>query len=89
MSCVHHRACRWEGSLGAVDGPLVGVIMGSDSDLPVMQGAVDVLAEFESPARPGWPPRTAPDMMMDAATAVARACGSSSPAPAGPRTCRA
>jgi 5-(carboxyamino)imidazole ribonucleotide mutase len=26
--------------------PLVGVIMGSDSDLPVMQGAVDVLAEF-------------------------------------------
>jgi len=29
-----------------VDGPLVGVIMGSDSDLPVMQGAVDVLGEF-------------------------------------------
>jgi 5-(carboxyamino)imidazole ribonucleotide mutase len=27
--------------------PLVGVIMGSDSDLPVMQGAIDVLAEFE------------------------------------------
>jgi 5-(carboxyamino)imidazole ribonucleotide mutase len=27
--------------------PLVGVIMGSDSDLPVMQGAVDVLAEFD------------------------------------------
>ena len=26
--------------------PLVAVIMGSDSDLPVMQGAVDVLAEF-------------------------------------------
>jgi 5-(carboxyamino)imidazole ribonucleotide mutase len=26
--------------------PLVGVIMGSDSDLPVMQGAIDVLAEF-------------------------------------------
>jgi len=26
--------------------PLVGVIMGSDSDLPVMQGAVDVLTEF-------------------------------------------
>src|SRR4029077_19748268 len=26
--------------------PLVGVIMGSDSDLPVMQGAVDVLLEF-------------------------------------------
>ena len=26
--------------------PLVGVIMGSDSDLPVMQGAVDILEEF-------------------------------------------
>ena len=26
--------------------PLVGVIMGSDSDLPVMQAAVDVLADF-------------------------------------------
>ena len=26
--------------------PLVGVIMGSDSDLPVMQGAVDALTEF-------------------------------------------
>ena len=25
---------------------LVGVIMGSDSDLPVMQGAIDVLTEF-------------------------------------------
>jgi 5-(carboxyamino)imidazole ribonucleotide mutase len=29
--------------------PLVGVIMGSDSDLPVMQGAVDVLIEFGVP----------------------------------------
>src|SRR3954463_15547172 len=27
--------------------PLVGVIMGSDSDLPVMQAAVDVLREFD------------------------------------------
>ena len=27
--------------------PLVGVIMGSDSDLAVMQGAVDVLREFD------------------------------------------
>jgi 5-(carboxyamino)imidazole ribonucleotide mutase len=26
--------------------PLVGVIMGSDSDLPTMQGAIDVLTEF-------------------------------------------
>ncbi len=29
--------------------PLVGVIMGSDSDLDVMQGAVDVLVEFDVP----------------------------------------
>jgi 5-(carboxyamino)imidazole ribonucleotide mutase len=29
-----------------VGGPLVGVIMGSDSDLRVMQGAIDVLEEF-------------------------------------------
>jgi 5-(carboxyamino)imidazole ribonucleotide mutase len=29
--------------------PLVGIIMGSDSDLPVMQGAVDILKEFGIP----------------------------------------
>lgn len=29
--------------------PVVGVIMGSDSDLPVMQAAVAALAEFEIP----------------------------------------
>lgn len=29
---------------------LVGIIMGSDSDLPVMQAAADVLAEFGVPA---------------------------------------
>lgn len=29
--------------------PLVGIIMGSDSDLPVMQGAADVLKEFGVP----------------------------------------
>ena len=31
------------------DLPLVGVIMGSDSDLPIMQGAVDVLGQFDVP----------------------------------------
>ncbi|MGD8780346.1 MAG: 5-(carboxyamino)imidazole ribonucleotide mutase [Ignavibacteria bacterium] len=31
------------------DKPLVGIIMGSDSDLPIMQKAVDVLKEFEIP----------------------------------------
>jgi 5-(carboxyamino)imidazole ribonucleotide mutase len=29
--------------------PLVGIIMGSDSDLPVMKGAADILKEFEIP----------------------------------------
>jgi 5-(carboxyamino)imidazole ribonucleotide mutase len=29
--------------------PLVGIIMGSDSDLPVIQAAADVLKEFEIP----------------------------------------
>ena len=29
--------------------PLVGVIMGSDSDLPVMQAAIDVLVDFGVP----------------------------------------
>ena len=29
--------------------PRVGVIMGSDSDLPTMQGAIDVLADFGVP----------------------------------------
>jgi 5-(carboxyamino)imidazole ribonucleotide mutase len=32
-----------------VETPLVGVIMGSDSDLTVMKPAVDVLVEFEVP----------------------------------------
>jgi 5-(carboxyamino)imidazole ribonucleotide mutase len=29
--------------------PVVGIIMGSDSDLPVMQGAADMLREFDVP----------------------------------------
>ncbi len=29
--------------------PLVGVVMGSDSDLPTMQAAIDALAEFDVP----------------------------------------
>jgi len=46
--------------------PLVGVIMGSDSDLPVMQAAVDVLREFEIPyeVRIVSAHRT-PDVMME------------------------
>jgi len=30
--------------------PLVGVVMGSDSDLPTMQAALDVLKEFDVPS---------------------------------------
>jgi 5-(carboxyamino)imidazole ribonucleotide mutase len=33
----------------AGDAPLVGVIMGSDSDLAVMRGAIDALTEFDVP----------------------------------------
>jgi 5-(carboxyamino)imidazole ribonucleotide mutase len=29
--------------------PLIGIIMGSDSDLPVMQGASDILKQFDIP----------------------------------------
>jgi 5-(carboxyamino)imidazole ribonucleotide mutase len=32
-----------------VSAPLVGIVMGSESDLPVMQGAVEVLAELGVP----------------------------------------
>lgn len=34
---------------GSGSAPLVGVIMGSDSDLPVMQAAIDVLTDFGVP----------------------------------------
>jgi 5-(carboxyamino)imidazole ribonucleotide mutase len=54
--------------------PLVGVIMGSDSDLAVMQAAVDVLRDFDVPAevRVVSAHRT-PDAMYEyATTAVAR-----------------
>jgi 5-(carboxyamino)imidazole ribonucleotide mutase len=52
-------------------GPLVGVIMGSDSDLPVLQGAVDVLGEFgvECEVRVVSAHRT-PDVMMEYATSA-------------------
>ncbi|MFD5318325.1 5-(carboxyamino)imidazole ribonucleotide mutase [Streptomyces sp. NPDC127098] len=33
----------------ALGGPLVGIVMGSDSDWPVMKGAADALAEFGVP----------------------------------------
>jgi 5-(carboxyamino)imidazole ribonucleotide mutase len=56
------------------DAPLVGVIMGSDSDLSVMHGAVDVLREFEVPheVRVVSAHRT-PEVMYEYATAAADA----------------
>lgn len=54
--------------------PLVGVIMGSDSDLPVMQGAVDILREFDVPheARIVSAHRTPDDMAAYGKTAHER-----------------
>jgi 5-(carboxyamino)imidazole ribonucleotide mutase len=54
--------------------PLVGVIMGSDSDLPTMQGAIDVLREFDVPheVRVVSAHRTPADMADYAAQAHAR-----------------
>ena len=31
------------------DNPIVGIVMGSDSDWPVMEAAADALAEFDVP----------------------------------------
>jgi 5-(carboxyamino)imidazole ribonucleotide mutase len=55
-----------------VDSPLVGVIMGSDSDLPIMQGALDALTELAIPheVRIVSAHRT-PDVMYDYAQSAA------------------
>lgn len=54
--------------------PLVGIIMGSDSDLPVMQAAADILTYFEIPFELTIisAHRTPERMMGYAAAAVAR-----------------
>ena len=36
-------------SLGSAPAPVVGIIMGSDSDLPTMAGAIAVCEEFDIP----------------------------------------
>ena len=56
------------------DAPLVGVIMGSDSDWPVMQDAAEALAEFDVPFEVGVvSAHRTPDRMLDyARTAAAR-----------------
>lgn len=53
--------------------PLVGVVMGSDSDWPTMQAAAKILAEFGVPyeARVVSAHRT-PDLMFEYATAAER-----------------
>ena len=56
----------------SASGPLVGVIMGSDSDLETMQGTIDVLAEFGVPSevRIVSAHRT-PDVMVEYARSAA------------------
>jgi 5-(carboxyamino)imidazole ribonucleotide mutase len=59
-------------SVAVVSNPRVGVIMGSDSDLPTMQAAIDVLVEFGVPyeVRIVSAHRT-PDVMFDYARTAA------------------
>jgi 5-(carboxyamino)imidazole ribonucleotide mutase len=52
--------------------PLVGVIMGSDSDWRVMQAAADALAEFEVPYEVGvYSAHRTPQRMLDYAVSAA------------------
>jgi len=52
--------------------PLVGVIMGSDSDWRVMQAAAEALAEFEVPYEVGvYSAHRTPHRMLDYATGAA------------------
>jgi len=62
-------------SLLGVGNPRVGVIMGSDSDLPTMQAAIDVLVEFgvAYEARVISAHRT-PDEMLDYARGTDALC---------------
>jgi 5-(carboxyamino)imidazole ribonucleotide mutase len=59
-------------SVAVVSNPRVGVIMGSDSDLPTMQAAIDILVEFGVPyeVRIVSAHRT-PDVMFDYARTAA------------------
>jgi 5-(carboxyamino)imidazole ribonucleotide mutase len=60
--------------VAVVGNPRVGVIMGSDSDLPVMQGAIDVLIEFgvDHEARIISAHRTPEEMLEYARSATGR-----------------
>ncbi|GAA4620118.1 5-(carboxyamino)imidazole ribonucleotide mutase [Saccharopolyspora hordei] len=56
----------------AGENPLVGVIMGSDSDWPVMQAAGDALTEFDVPYEVGvYSAHRTPQRMLDYAAAAA------------------
>ena len=63
------------------DSPLVGVVMGSDSDWPTMEAAVSALAEFGIACEVGVV--SAHRMPED----MVAACASSSRAPEARRTC--
>jgi 5-(carboxyamino)imidazole ribonucleotide mutase len=62
------------GTEGAAAGPLVGIVMGSDSDWPVMEAAAHALAEFDVPheVRVVSAHRTPRDMLDWAAAAAGR-----------------
>lgn len=56
----------------AGENPLVGVIMGSDSDWPVMQAAADALTEFDVPFEAGvYSAHRTPQRMLDYARTAA------------------
>ncbi len=58
--------------MGAVTDPRVGLIMGSDSDWPVMQDAAEALAEFEVPFEVGVvSAHRTPALMLDYARGAA------------------
>lgn len=59
---------------GKIPGPLVGIIMGSDSDWPTLKAAADMCAEFSVPheVRVVSAHRTPDDMARYAKTAEAR-----------------
>ncbi|MBU0673368.1 MAG: phosphoribosylamine--glycine ligase [Proteobacteria bacterium] len=55
VSMIHWQDCYYRKDIGRkalrrmAGSPLVGIVMGSDSDLPVMQGCVDQLKKFGIP----------------------------------------
>ncbi|MDK8768644.1 5-(carboxyamino)imidazole ribonucleotide mutase [Corynebacterium freneyi] len=58
--------------LNGVDGPLVGLIMGSDSDWPTMKPAAEALAEFGVPFEVGVvSAHRTPERMLDYAKSAA------------------